>query len=461
MHFRRLSVFLLALMMALALIQGASADGPADSMVVVGEVTVTAQYTVNLRSGNSTEYSVLKTARPGEYFPTTGQTATGWYEIILKDGQVAYISNKLVFYKALDVPVPFSAYPPAPSPLGQYPVSDQRIPGVYNLPLHQEFNYQGPEVPVYAGPGEFYARAEGGQAVMRPGTIHVFGLENSFVMVGYHPAENQYRVGYVPAFYLQDVPNLQPLFLSYLEAAVTVNGAFTDDPMTAQAALFNLPSGTRVTLLAYEVFADRFAYIETYQDGKPIRGFVSRSLLADTRVTPSPRPTNTPVPVPCPEETIHITGNGKLPAYKTFSFSGPTEAVFSGPGTGYHRANGGRASVSRGRLRVWGTTGDWAMIGYGLSNNLYRVGYIAKSALPGDVCVPEIVFNTRGATITSAAAVYDDPILHPIALFELPVGTRVTLLAYEGFAGHWAYIETTYEGATFRGFINKGNLQAD
>lgn len=461
MKTNKLMSLLLAVMMLALMVPGMSADGPVSDLLVTGEVTVTAQFNVNLRSGNSTEYEVVATAKPGELFPTTGKTDSGWYEIILKDGKLAYISDKLVFHKPFDTPVPFGAYPPAPTPRPETPRPDVRIPGVYNLPMHQEFQYQGPEVPVYSGPGEFYARADGGQAVLNNGIIQVYGLENSFVMVGYYLNDDAFRIGYVPAFYLQDVPNLQPLFLSYLEVGVTATAALTDDPLFASGKLLDLQWGSRVSLLAYEVFANTWAYVETYHNGQPVRGFVNRNVLADTRVTPTPTPTQTPEPVPCPDETIHITGDGRLPGNKTFSFSGPAEAVYSGPGTNYHRAAGGKASVGGGRLRVWGTVGDWAMIGYGLSNNLYRIGYVNKSILPGDVCVPKIVFNTRGATIISKAAVTDDPILHPTWLFELPEGTRVTLLAYEGFVGHWAYIETTFEGKPFRGFINKDRLQAD
>ena len=456
MKTNKLMSLLLAMALVVLMLGGAAADQAAYGPNVVGEVTVTAQFTVNLRSGNSTEYSILTTARPGQLFPTTGQTDSGWYEIILPDGQLAYISNKLVYYKPLDRSQPYGAG------TGSQALANQPlIPGIYNLPLHQEVDYQGPELPVYTGPGEFYARAENGQALLSPGTIRVYGLENSFVMIGYPLLGQFWRIGYVPAFYLMNAANLQPLFFSYREAGIAATTPFTDDPITESGTLFDLQRGSRVSLLAYEVVQNRWAYVETYHNGQAVRGFVNRNALTDTWVTPSPKPTATPVPVPCPEETVHITGNGQLPAYKTFSFSGEAQAVYSGPGTNYHRAAGGKASVGGGRLRVWGTTGDWLMVGYGLSNNLYRIGYIRKSALPGDVCVPEIVFNSRGATLTENTRVTDDPILHPTWLFELPGGSRVTLLAYEGFSGKWAYIETTFEGKPFRGFVNKTYLQAD
>ena len=151
-----------------------------------------------------------------------------------------------------------------------------------------------------------------------------------------------------------------------------------------------------------------------------------------------------------------ITEAQMLPNYQTFSFRGSSQDVYSGPGTEYYRASNGRAAVSGGRLRVWGTQGDWALIGYGLSNNLYRIGYIAKSALPGDLSVPEIYFGSQTATITKNAPVNDDPIIQPQKIFELKAGTSVTLLAY--LDDRWAYIETTFNGQPVRGFVRRSNI---
>ena len=150
-----------------------------------------------------------------------------------------------------------------------------------------------------------------------------------------------------------------------------------------------------------------------------------------------------------------ITEAQMLPNYQTFSFRGSSQAVYSGPGTDYYRASNGKAAVSGGRLRR-GTQGDWALIGYGLSNNLYRIGYISKSALPGDLSVPEIYFGSQTATITKNAPVNDDPIIQPQKIFELSAGTNVTLLAY--LDDRWAYIETTYNGQPIRGFVRRSNI---
>ena len=149
-----------------------------------------------------------------------------------------------------------------------------------------------------------------------------------------------------------------------------------------------------------------------------------------------------------------------LPGYKTFSYSGKTIPVYSGPGKNYFRASNNKASLGGGRIRVWGTVGDWAMIGYGLSNNLYRIGYIAKASIPRDLDVPELIFSNKKVTLKSKAPFIDDPIIQPITIFEIAKGKEVTLLAYESFADHWAYIETTRNGKPVRGFINKTHFKA-
>ena len=155
-----------------------------------------------------------------------------------------------------------------------------------------------------------------------------------------------------------------------------------------------------------------------------------------------------------------ITETYVLPEFQSFSLSGSALPVYSGPGTEYYRAANNKATVGGGRLRVWGTQGDWALIGYGLSNNLYRIGYIQKSALPADLVVPELNFSYKTAVILTDAPLNDDPVIKPVMIYRIPAGTEVTLLAYETFSTHWAYIETTFDGKPIRGFVRKENISA-
>ena len=135
--------------------------------------------------------------------------------------------------------------------------------------------------------------------------------------------------------------------------------------------------------------------------------------------------------------------------------------MYTGPGTNYLRANSGKANLGGGRVRVWGLDGKWALIGYGLSNNLYRVGYVPANTVPANVKLHQLKFAGQPGTIVSKASLTDDPIVNPTWMFEIPVGTKVTILAYENWKDHWAYIETVYNGKPVRGFINKIRVRAD
>ena len=151
-----------------------------------------------------------------------------------------------------------------------------------------------------------------------------------------------------------------------------------------------------------------------------------------------------------------ITEAQMLPDFQTFSFKGKAQAVYSGPGTNYYRSGNGKASVGGGRLRFYGIEGDWALIGYGLSNNLYRIGYIPKSAVPTTLDLHDLYLGSQVATVTRNAYVNDDPIIKPITIFELSKGTQVTLLAY--ISDKYAFIETTYQGKPMRGFVRRDHL---
>lgn len=470
-----------ALFAILVLLSGLFLSGTAGAtpLTIVGEVTVTEHRDVNLRSGDSVDYSIIGVGRPGQLFQTTGKTANGWYEIITPDNQIAYISGKLVYYKPFSTassvnvvpqqptyqaPQPQPKPPAAASNTYNYPTNPNRISGINNLPETVEFSYNGDAIAVYSGPGTHYARAANGQARLGGGRIKIWGTDGDWAMIGYGLSNNLYRIGYIPASVLSPYVSMQPISFSYREVTVISPASLTDDPIVHPTWMFEIPVGTRVTLLAYETFVGHWAYIETYYEGQPIRGFINRIRISDGSASANaPAPSNTQPKqyVPCPQETVYISGNGVLPAYKRFSYNGDPQGIYSGPGTHYYRAANGRATMGGGSLMVWGTTNGWAMIGYGLSNNLFRIGYMPSSALPYDVCVPEIVFNNQTATITSTAAVTDDPIIHPTWMFELPAGTTVTLLAYENFVNHWAYIETYYEGQPIRGFINRERLQVN
>ncbi|HSK69437.1 MAG TPA: SH3 domain-containing protein, partial [Candidatus Limnocylindria bacterium] len=96
----------LAILLALALLFTMAAPASADGTLIVGEVTITNNNRVNIRSGGSTAYPIIGSANPGDLFQTTGQASTGWYEILLDDGTTGYVSNTLVFFSPYNTPIP-------------------------------------------------------------------------------------------------------------------------------------------------------------------------------------------------------------------------------------------------------------------------------------------------------------------------------------------------------------------
>ncbi len=239
--------------------------------------------------------------------------------------------------------------------------------------------------------------------------------------------------------------------------------------------IFRAPAAPPVTANVQVLYLDQDNNV-IYQTTAQVSSAAPNKITADRSVLPagyvltgslSVTVTVSPQGVPTPEQAVFTSryapiGSGTyfLPAFQSFSMSGSALPVYSGPGTEYYRAASGKATVGGGRLRLWGTQGDWALIGYGLSNNLYRIGYIQKSALPAGLDVPELAFSYQTVRTVADAPLNDDPIIKPVMIFRIPAGTEVTLLAYETFSNHWAYIETTFNGQPIRGFVRKENISA-
>lgn len=133
-----------------------------------------------------------------------------------------------------------------------------------------------------------------------------------------------------------------------------------------------------------------------------------------------------------------------------------SQPVYSGPGAHYYQASG--AVVSGGRSRVYGSEGDWILMGYGLSDGRYRIGWVSKSALPAGASVPELAFAHQPAKAINLVRVYDDPIMKPTTVFEIQPGGTFQVLATQR-DGYYAYIETEFNGQPYRGFVNQKNIQ--
>lgn len=131
-------------------------------------------------------------------------------------------------------------------------------------------------------------------------------------------------------------------------------------------------------------------------------------------------------------------------------------SVYSGPGEHYYRANNGKAMYGgAGSVRVFGVTGDWILMGYGLSNGDYRVGYVPAeglnyiSNLRGDINY-NLTFGSQVMYTNGVASISDDPIVKGKMFADIPADTQVIALAT---MGNWTYVELTLNGKPTRGFV--------
>ena len=179
---------------------------------------------------------------------------------------------------------------------------------------------------------------------------------------------------------------------------------------------------------------------------------------------PTARPTATPVPYVPPTATpvasipnsyYHDTSKGTwLPSYQRVSLTS-SWAVYSGPGVYYYRAAKGRALMGGGSCIVFGIENGWVMIGYGLSNGSYRIGYINEAALPQKgLRIPYLDLSYTTRQLTYTANLTDDIIRYMPTVATLPAGTYVLFLGYVYENNTtWAYVEVLADNSIMRGFI--------
>lgn len=175
--------------------------------------------------------------------------------------------------------------------------------------------------------------------------------------------------------------------------------------------------------------------------------------------TPVP-PTDTPVPpTDTPEPTAPpATKVPALPEYQSIRFKDGNYPVYTGPGKDYYRVD--KATVGGGVCRLYGSDGDWLLMGYGTSDGGYHIGYITKDALPDDIKTDPLTFSANQVKLTKEARMIDDPIINAKQIGRLPAGSTVTVLAYLEDGNNWAYIEVAdFNGQPARGFINRNNFE--
>lgn len=73
-----------------------AAQEQAETPSATQSVRVISDSAVNIRAASGTDSAILAKAQPGEIYPTNGLHAGGWYEIVLPDGRIGFISPKMV-----------------------------------------------------------------------------------------------------------------------------------------------------------------------------------------------------------------------------------------------------------------------------------------------------------------------------------------------------------------------------
>ena len=355
------------------------------------------------------------------------------------------------------------------------------IPAAYagsTLDNYATASFEG-NFPVYSGPGDYYYRANNGKASYGGGTCRVFGVTGDWVMIGYQLSSGDYRIGYIKnglsaMVNVKGAVNYDLHFDSYTALADNYC-RLTDDPVINNKMIYTIPEGTPVTVLA--TMGTAWTYVEVASSSGYMRGFVWSIHLTDEfgqKIVTNPEATATPQPyVPSAPNTsgevwpavtpvrylsntfYHDTGKGEwLPVYGELSLEG-IWPVYSGPGPSYYRANNGKATLGGGYCRIYGVENNWLLIGYGLSNGQYRIGYISIDALPQmNLRIPYLDLRYVTKQLRFDADLTDDTLRFRPTLVTLPAGSYVLFLGYAYDSDTaWAYVEVRAENSIMRGFI--------
>lgn len=330
---------------------------------------------------------------------------------------------------------------------------------------------------VYSGPGEDYYRANNGKALLGAGgECRYYGYKGSWMMVGYQLTSGDYRIGWIPKSSMNDMTVTRKKGVATLRFDMTTRYLsdscdLTDDPVINMKSISTLQKGASVTLLAE---CGEWCYIETTVNHKLARGFVDAYYIVSSADAVSSATKGGTAPTSIPNLRLNLlnkalksTGNTDpsdfvLPSYKRATL-GANYAIYTGPSEYYYRAGEGIAYVGRkNECRIYGTDGDWLMVGYQTTTGAYRYGYVSIAALPVGVSVSELSYAMRGCTVSSAVKLTEDPVTNKATLCELSSGTRATFLAYLDSSREWALIEVDRTSAGLvRGFVRSGYIRFD
>ncbi|MDD6683029.1 MAG: hypothetical protein PUE61_07705 [Clostridiales bacterium] len=153
-----------------------------------------------------------------------------------------------------------------------------------------------------------------------------------------------------------------------------------------------------------------------------------------------------------------IPYGSELTATKINFTGGQKYPVYSGPGTDYERAAGGKATVSTNDwIQVFGRENGYILIQYDITSDQMRFGYIEESALPKSASVSLLSLDYEDAVVTGDTYLTDDPLESQTRIRTISQGQQgVKWLAK---MGNWVYVEVTGSGKPIRGFVPEGKIQ--
>ena len=106
---------------------------------------------------------------------------------------------------------------------------------------------------------------------------------------------------------------------------------------------------------------------------------------------------------------------------------------------------------TNGSVYVAGWESGWLLVMYQTNNNAVRVGYVRD--VKGKVNAPNLQFVYQSVAVSEAANLTDDPSTSYTTICQLRAGDMVTYLTGYQNRQDWAYVQTTINGQTVRGFI--------
>lgn len=147
-----------------------------------------------------------------------------------------------------------------------------------------------------------------------------------------------------------------------------------------------------------------------------------------------------------------IPGSSTLSAQNIKFTGGQKFPVYSGPGTKYERAAGGKASVSTNDwIQVFGKENDYILIQYDITADQMRFGYIEEKVLPRNTHVSTLEFDFDEAVITQSTFLTDDPLNSQTLVCSIQAGQNG--IRWLASMGNWIYAEVQGNGKPIRGFI--------